>query len=153
GGPLTQVFFRLPYFRGGSTPQPPWPQSRVLAPDVGTFQIGVNLGAGSGGYGGNLEITHPTPDHPLGQIIQGNIRSSELAMFLTSQEVQTPFQIPTSWLAVGHVDEYVLFTQEFNKVVVADPTLAYQLMNQIPAKDRGKAVFFARGHDPETYSA
>jgi hypothetical protein len=148
GGPVEQVFFRLPYYRGGFTPQPPWPQQLILRPGVGTFQLGINLGAGSGDYGGNLGTIHATASNPLGEIVMGNIRSQRLFSFLQSQEVQTPFTVPTSWLDVGHIDETFGFTQNHNQVVVADPTLAYKLMNAIPEADQGKTVFFATGQDP-----
>lgn len=153
GAPATQVTFRLPYYRGATVPQPAWVQQRLLRPDHNTFQIGVSHGVGAGDYGGNLEILPPSATNPLGKIILGNTGSTGLFTFLQSQVVQSPFRLPTSWLAVGHVDEYVGFTGIPNEAIIADPLDAYARMEAIPVADRGKAVFFATGQNPESGTA
>ncbi len=147
-GPRTTVFFRLPYFRGNGVPQPFWPKTRLLKADVGTFQLGVNLGAGAGDYGGNLEVTHPTPAHPLGRVMLGSTGSAALFTFLQSQDVQEPFRLDTSWLTVSHLDETFMFTHTPNQVVVASPARAFELMEAVPPQERGRAVLFATGADP-----
>jgi hypothetical protein len=137
--------FRLPYDRGGSSPQPPWPIQMLLASGVGIFQLGNSLGGGSGDYGGNLELMHPTQTHKLGRIVYGNTMTVRMVDFLKAQQVQTPIIVDTSWLDVGHVDEVLGFTNIPNQVVVADPRLAYEIIERIDAKERGKSVFFAKG--------
>jgi hypothetical protein len=148
GGPATQVLFRLPYFRGAGVPQPPWPQSLFLRPNFGTFQIGVNLGADAGDYGGNLEVLPPTPTYPRGRLYVGNTASSSLITFLQSQEVQPVFTLSSSWLIVSHVDEYAAPQVAPGQIALADPVRADELLNSIPVADRGRAVFFATGAMP-----
>lgn len=155
GGPKTVATFRLPYNRGGLL-QPPWVPTNLLRSNFATFQHGVDMGhdTGSpgsfaGNYGGNIEILPPTAAHPLGRIVVGDTRSDALRTFFDSQEVQAPVQLPTRWLAVGHVDEYLAFTATGSEVVVADPADAYAIMNSIPVADRGRSVFFATGALPE----
>jgi hypothetical protein len=154
GGPKMQILFRLPYyFYNPNQPQPIWPQERVLGPNVGTFQLGKLLGTTSGyGYfgdwGGNLEALPPTASHPLGRIVLGSLGSDALRGFLDSQEVQAPVVTPnTKWLEIGHVDEYLMFLGG-NKVGVADPQHAYDLMEAIAPADRGKSTIFAYGANP-----
>jgi hypothetical protein len=150
GGPATQMVFRLPYFRGTGSVQPAWPQVQLLGPNVGTFQLGINLGAGSGDYGGNVEILPPTAANPLGRIIHGDTGSPTLFNFFGSQEAQPPIQIPTRWLAVGHTDEIIGFTSTPNRLVIADAQTAYDQLEAIPPDKRGESVFFATGRFPQT---
>ncbi len=155
GGPLTQVSFRLPYYRGGSQ-QPPWMQQSLLRPNWATFQLGNllhNFQDYKGDYGGNLEAFPPMPGHPLGRIVQGNLRSDVLAAFMTSQEVQTPNAAPpTRWLRVGHIDEMITFLPG-HKVMIADTREAYRLMEELTPAERGAAVYFAQGAMPITGTA
>lgn len=151
GSYAQQSHFRLPYFRGGPA-NPTWGINRMLRPDVGAFQLGVSLGASSGDYGGNVEILPPTATHPLGRIIFGDTGSTTLRNFFTAQEVQPPVSIPTRWLAVGHADETIGFTQS-GQLVMGSTSKAYELMEAIPVADRGKSVFYATGRPPETGTA
>ncbi|MCG3129461.1 MAG: hypothetical protein FLDDKLPJ_00188 [Phycisphaerae bacterium] len=58
-------------------------------------------------YGGNLELIPPYTNHPLGRIVVGSMPLAQVE-FLNSQAVQAPVvQLDTSWLAVGHIDEYM----------------------------------------------
>jgi hypothetical protein len=161
GAPETHVVFRLPYYHDSfpfpSPPQPGWPVTRLLQRNVGIFQLGLYIGDDAttpgwqaGSYGGNLEILPPTSTHKLGKIVVGNTRSDALWDFLTSQEVQSPFWVPTDWLEVGHVDEVFAFVGIQPKVVIADTTDAFALLDGIPPADRGRAVFFATGKMPES---
>jgi hypothetical protein len=152
GGPVTTAVFRLPYSRGAGVPQPAWPQNLLLGPDLATFQLGVNLGGGSGDYGGNVELLPPTANNPLGRIIHGDTGSNALFTFFQSQEVQAPFRVPTQWLIVGHADEIVGFDDD-GRVMIADSRTAYDLLEAIPVEDRGRAVFFATGADPVSGTA
>ncbi len=62
-------------------------------------------------YGGNIEVAPPTPDYPLGRIYYGaQGRASpadEVQELFDNQAVQAPFKLDSSWLCVGHVDEWV----------------------------------------------
>jgi hypothetical protein len=97
-------------------------------------------------YGGNLEVSPPTANFPLGLLTIGDTMSDdELLAFLARQRLQTlgaannwaAAKVDTSWLSVGHVDEVMCYvpaadgTQGF-KIVVADPGLAYDLLHPTP---------------------
>ena len=81
---------------------------------------------GSANYGGNLESAPPTPDAPLGWIVVGNAIIDEgdadneadhvdpdLLRFLYKQK-QRVFQVDSTWLDVGHVDEMLTFVPDAN---------------------------------------
>jgi hypothetical protein len=148
GGPQNHCVFRLPYENTSAGTMPLWPQSLLIAPAAGTFQIGSNQGAGSGDYGGNLELLPPNAINKNGKIVMGVIRSAQIMTFLTSQEEQHPFEVNTAWLDVGHVDEIFGFTGNSNEAIVADPNEAYSIMNAIAPAMRGKSVFYATGTLP-----
>jgi uncharacterized repeat protein (TIGR01451 family) len=143
GGRRVHSVFRLPY---QSATQPLWPVKSLLEAKTGVFQIG-QLAGDSGDFGGDLELLPPGDYLPntLGRIVVGTTRTDKFWNFLVSQEIQNPFTLPTQWLYVGHVDETITFSDNPGEVIIADPTLAYTLMNAIAAGDRGKSVFFAKG--------
>jgi len=154
GGPKDYEVFRLPrQLVTGDLAT--WPLTKLLAPDVGVFAIGKEFADSgsatkvSGSFGGNLEILAPTATNKLGTIIAGDTMSTELLTFLRSQQAQPVVTVPTKWLSVGHVDEVVGFTGNGTQVAVADTTLAYNLLNAIPAAGREKTVFFATGATPK----
>jgi len=134
-GQTVHETMRMPY---GS--QDAWPTVYLSGPGRGIYRLRNTVahdGAGSGDFGGNLEVVPPSDDWPLGRITYGNTMGSRLPDFLRSQElagpvaVQEPFEIDVDWLAVGHVDEIVGFlpggTRGF-KVAVASPVYAQQLL-------------------------
>lgn len=152
GRPKTHIVFRLPRsFDDPATGRtefdlPDWPLKELLKPDTGIFTFRNTLqhdGADSGDYGGNLELIPPTAKWPLGRIVTGDTISARLYKFLQDQEVQSPIQIDTSWLAIGHVDELVSFIPDGGgwSVVFADPEAAEPLVSGLPKR----AVFFAKG--------
>lgn len=56
-----------------------------------------------------------------------------LGNFLSSQKIQAPFQLPTNWLCVGHVDQFATFvpapgTAKGFKLVIADTKAAYTML-------------------------
>jgi protein-arginine deiminase len=134
-----------------------WPLTHLLAPDVAVFQLGAFLGPDapfvekpgaavpvSGSYGGSLEAMPPTPAHPLGRILVADTMSPRLVAFLRAQEVQAPVEIPSRWTRSGHLDEAFGFTAKPGVAVVADPTLAYALLeDRNLITDPDTAVFFA----------
>ena len=148
GGPKTHVVFRLPYWRGTSGSNPIWPLTKLLGRDVGVFQLGLSLGGGSGDFGGNLEVLPPNRTHPVGRIVMGNRASERMQQFLMSQEVQDPvFDVPVKWLQLAHIDEVTSFLAG-GRVAIADPTMAWNLLSEIPAAARDRSVFFAKGETP-----
>jgi protein-arginine deiminase len=90
---------------------------------------------------GNLEASPPVTvegvSYPYGKIYYGRVGTTgltaTLGTFLTSQKVQAPFQLPTNWLCVGHVDEISTFvpapgTAKGFKLVIADTKAAYTML-------------------------
>jgi len=95
---------------------------------------------------GNLEASPPVTvngvAYPFGKIYYGRVGNTglntTLASFLASQQVQAPFEIPTSWLCVGHVDEFSSFVPDPSspkgfKLVMADVPSAWALLESLPA--------------------
>lgn len=103
-------------------------------------------------FGGNIMISPPVtedtqqipknaagptipahPQAPFGKIIVGDSETGSIAkilrIFLTSQKVQPVIPIDTSWLLVGHVDEFLSFVPSQKdsstpfKALYADPEL------------------------------
>ena len=147
GGRKVYSVFRLPYFT-----QPTWPLTRLLTDKIGVFQLGKDLGnLTSGDYGGNVELLPPTTANPLGRIVVGDTKSPALFAFFQAQEVQSPIDIPTIWLNVGHVDEAVAFDKTAENIIMANPALAYKTMQDwIAAKpDPGDHVLFYTGGRPQ----
>lgn len=162
------LVFRMPYFRNAvpppappvPLPQPTWPVKRLLAPNVGIFQIGVRLDGvspdmASGDYGGNLETIVPSTAFPLGRIVMGSAPPTDsLKAFINAQEFQvsspsgaSTYSIDTNWLAVGHIDEVCAFLPN-DRVIIASSRQAIELLEtNIPTADRAKRVFFGK-HDP-----
>ena len=63
---------------------------------------------------GNLEATPPIDGFPFGRIYYGSgagyaPRAQALFNFLDEVAVQAPFEVDTTWLCVGHVDEFMTF--------------------------------------------
>ncbi len=91
---------------------------------------------------GNLEVSPPvTVDdvlYPFGRIYYGSTTeqykpNAELEDFLDSQKVQAPFKLDTSWLIVGHVDEYSSTipdpsSEKGFKFLMADTRVAWELL-------------------------
>jgi len=79
---------------------------------------------------------------PFGRIVYGHDikrpMRHEVQQFLLDQQVQSPFSIDTSWLAVGHVDEVISFCPVPSKdpfkrfrLVVASPHLAISALKSL----------------------
>ena len=93
--------------------------------------------------GGNLLVSPPQPasSYPYGRIIYGDSSAGglcHLAPFLTQQRMQKPIVLESSWLDVGHVDEFLTFVPNYGigrnpdfpyKVLIASPRLAYMLLH------------------------
>jgi protein-arginine deiminase len=63
---------------------------------------------------GNLQITPPLPNYPMGRVYYGNSGTTtfnpEIIDFINAQQIQgPPVDIDTSWLLMGNVDEIINF--------------------------------------------
>ena len=95
-------------------------------------------------YFGNLEISPPvTVDgvlYPFGRIYYGSTTAQYkpnkvIEDFLDEQRVQAPFKVDTSWLIVGHVDEYTSTVPDPGsakgfKFLMADTRIAWELLEE-----------------------
>jgi len=124
---------------------PLWPDAVLRELGVESFPFpGVSLERGGlfdGDAGGNLAVLPPGAEHPLGRIVIGDTASAELTAFLEAQAVQDPIVVPTRWLATGHLDEVIGFTEAPSEVVIADPRLALELLRGVP--NPASALLFA----------
>ncbi|MFE6134163.1 protein-arginine deiminase domain-containing protein [Streptomyces sp. NPDC056437] len=106
---------------------------------------------------GNLETIPPYAHNgrsfPAGRIIQGERKDSgskpALAMrtLLKSQGLQDPLLLDTSWLHVGHVDEFVQFlpadTPRGWKIGIADPEAGLRLLREAQRAGHGATRMFS----------
>jgi protein-arginine deiminase len=98
-----------------------YPEDVILAPDFGHVTERGSGWADSVDSFGNLECSPPVTvdgtEHPFGRIYYGGRESGPgarqvvegLRDFLAFQQVQSPVELDSVWLAVGHVDEFMLF--------------------------------------------
>lgn len=95
---------------------------------------------------GNLEASPPVTvngvEYPFGRIYygrQGNWGlNSQLRSFLASQSVQAPFEVDTTWLCVGHVDEISSFVPDPSspkgfRLLLADVDAGIDVLQSLPA--------------------
>ncbi|XP_053136962.1 protein-arginine deiminase type-2-like isoform X2 [Hemicordylus capensis] len=107
---------------------------------------------------GNLEVSPPVTangkEYPLGRILIGSSfptsagrRMTKVVRdFLCAQQVQSPVELYSDWLTVGHVDEFVTFVpipgkKQF-RMLMASPSACYQLFRQKQKEGHGEAIMF-----------
>jgi protein-arginine deiminase len=144
------------------------PRNRGLDPAVETVfaadEVDVYSVPAHGGWAtsldsfGNLEVSPPISvgamDYRLGRIVIGTTaayssgRKAALAVrqFLNAQGVQSPVEIFTDWLLVGHVDEIVCFepdpTPPGFRIQIASPGAFRDLLERWEADGHGEAVLW-----------
>lgn len=128
-------------------------RDRGLDPFAEDALFGEDFGMGVWGSGwastwdsmGNFETSPPvTVDgvtYPFGRSYYGAevgyYRPDDaLTDFMAEQSIQAPFEIDTSWLAVGHVDEFMSFVPDATspkgfKLVYTDIDLAYEILEDM----------------------
>ncbi len=133
-GPMKMV---LDSIRNGTLD--PLPEDHLLGPDFGWLVRGTPPATGwasSLDSFGNLECTPPVTvdgvEYPFGRIyygcketVGGDCICEGLQEFLDDQEVQSPVRLDSTWLAVGHVDEFMVFVPDASsdkgfKVLMSD---------------------------------
>ncbi|MGN9763346.1 protein-arginine deiminase domain-containing protein [Streptomyces sp. SD31] len=107
---------------------------------------------------GNLETIPPYAQggksFPAGRIIMGERKdgsgirpSKEIRTLLKSQGLQDPLLLDTSWLHVGHVDEFVQFlpadTPRGWRIGVADPEAGLRLLRDAQQGGHGATKMFS----------
>ena len=139
----------------------------LLGPDFGFFRVRTPRGENTFDSHGNLEVSPPVTvngrEFRLGRIYYGEGRPAmggfppepfnpEFLAFLNAQAVQSPFAIDTSWLAVGHVDEFLstvpASTGRAFRLVVADTPSCVAMLRTLQAAGRGGLTLFTGHTDP-----
>ncbi|MFI8883591.1 protein-arginine deiminase family protein [Streptomyces sp. NPDC053813] len=95
--------------------------------------------------------------YPVGRVIYGGTGGKEspdasFTRMLAAQGYQRPISVDTSWLGVGHIDEFLSFVPARNDrgwvAVVADPDLGRKLLEDLVERGRG-GESLVRGIAPE----
>ncbi|MFN4260731.1 MAG: protein-arginine deiminase family protein [Gemmataceae bacterium] len=124
----------------------------VLKPHIGYYRIPNVPQEETTGLdnGGNLEVTPPTRNYPLGRVYYGSKKSVAQGKeryyartihpayqeFFQRQGVQPPIPgLHTDWLAVGHIDELVTFLPTGNPerpfaLLLASPLRALTILDE-----------------------
>jgi len=123
----------------------PFPENELVGPDVVARTWGNPNQATSYDSFGNLDATPPTTvdgvDYPFGRVYYGREGNEglhiDMADFLASQDIQAPFELDTTWLCVGHVDEFSAFVPDPGsskgfKLLMSDVPSAYDLLESLP---------------------
>lgn len=108
---------------------------------------------------GNLEVTPPLPRYPFGRIFYGetnagysamhNDMDAEVTDILDANPYQPPVRVPTNWLVVGHVDEFLSFVPApaidaaAFRLLMPSPALAIRLCRTLQRARRGGAMICA----------
>ena len=138
---------------------PAYAESTLLGPAVGVIGVGPTAWHTNAAWYntydsfGNLECFPPVAPWTVGRIYHGhgqtdgagwnapqfgggiNGMKSELVDSLAAQVVQDPIQFNTSWLAVGHVDEFMTIqwhSDDTFSVIMADPVWGQTLLESDP---------------------
>ncbi|MGW4202765.1 protein-arginine deiminase domain-containing protein [Streptomyces sp. NPDC004726] len=134
---------------------------KMRGPGVGVIQVdGVrDTEGGTLDSMGNLETipphTHKGKNYPVGRIIMGHQPdigdkpAKAMSDFLSAQGMQSPLLLDTSWLHVGHVDEFIQFlpanTPRGWRVGVADPQAGMELLRKAQREGHGDTKMFSVG--------
>ncbi len=121
--------------------------SQIRGKDIGVVQIEkqeLDLTAeDTYNSTGNFTTIPPSPGavstNPHGRMVYGSTPNPRFITLLKAQQFQTPIRVPTEWLLVGHVDEFLTFLPSSANargwiMGVADPSLAYELLEKAYAQ-------------------
>ncbi|MDC0769037.1 protein-arginine deiminase domain-containing protein [Streptomyces sp. HD] len=132
---------------------------KVRGRDIGVVQVsGVrDSEEGTLNSTGNMETippyTHGGRSFPAGRVIMGHRKDTgskpaqAMRTLLKSQGMQDPLLLDTSWLGVGHVDEFVQFlpadTPRGWRIGVADPQAGLKLLRDAQRAGHGSTKMFS----------
>ncbi len=143
-------------------------QLHLLSPDFGQVSIAGNKKSTLDSFG-NLEVSPPVEGYPFGRIIMGaspkqGFKHSprqiahQLKGFLHAQKVQSPIEIFSDWLAVGHVDEIINFVPAHHqpsgkgfKMLIASSKKAIDVLSYVYFSDTHR-VFYLPCEQEKRYS-
>ncbi|MFJ6657766.1 protein-arginine deiminase domain-containing protein [Streptomyces sp. NPDC091377] len=132
---------------------------KLRGPGVAVVQVANSPRSGEWSLNsmGNLETIpphrHAGKDFPAGRIIMGQRKDSgakpakKMTDFLRAQGMQSPLLLDTSWLEVGHVDEFIQFlpadTPRGWRVGIADPDAGLDLLRKAQREGHGAKRMFS----------
>jgi hypothetical protein len=114
-----------------------WPEDRFTGEGSSTFQFGSGSATSLDSFG-NLEVSAPVDGWPQGRAYYGDSPSygpndAVLFPYLEGQGVQDPFTLDSTWLCVGHVDEFMSWVPDATaprgfRFVYSDTGVAWDLL-------------------------
>jgi len=121
-----------------------FPEDKLEAPNFIRRTWGSGRSTSQDSFG-NMEVSPPVTvgpvDYPFGRIYWGDAGGNytpteDLTDFLDTQLVQAPFQLDTSWLCVGHVDEWMSFLPDESApkgfwLIYSDTTLGIEFLESL----------------------
>ncbi|KAJ7306589.1 hypothetical protein JRQ81_009962 [Phrynocephalus forsythii] len=136
-----------------------FPFKRILGPDFGyVTREPKNSRVSSLDSFGNLDISPPVKvrgkEYPLGRILIGssfpgtdNRKMAKIVRdFLYAQKVQSPVELYSDWLTVGHVDEFLSFVpapdRKGFRLLLASPLACLNLFKEQEKDGYGDAALF-----------
>ncbi|KAJ6436959.1 putative peptidylarginine deiminase [Purpureocillium lavendulum] len=130
---------------------------RLVFRDLRSNSVGAvqhHVSGGTTDSTGNLETippyTHNGKSYPAGRIVMGSQFGVKplIVKFFEAQEVQTPVEINTSWLSVGHTDEFMQFLPADNRLgwvmAVSDPLAGLRILENAQKAGHGKVMALSR---------
>lgn len=132
---------------------------RLRGPDVAAIQVTVKKSRWSTlDSMGNLETIPPyrngARDYPAGRIVMGwwpeqrDKPAAAMRKLLAAQGFQQPLLLDTSWLAVGHVDEFLQFlpapTPRGWRLAVSDPNAGLDVLRRLRAAGHGRTRVYSK---------
>ncbi|TWU70603.1 hypothetical protein ED733_000764 [Metarhizium rileyi] len=134
---------------------------RVVFADLRSDSVGAVQEYGRGSkddedmdHTGNLETipphTHNGKSYPAGRAVMGSRAGQKPNMFrfLLAQETQAPVEIDTTWLYVGHTDEFMQFLPADNErgwvMMVDDPRAGLELLRGAQRAGHGNVRALSR---------
>ncbi|KAM4702561.1 protein-arginine deiminase type-2 [Rhinophrynus dorsalis] len=136
-----------------------FPIRELLGPDFGyVTKVAASSEVTSLDSFGNLEVSPPVTvqgkKYPLGRILigssfpttSGRRMTKVVRDFLYAQRVQSPIELYTDWLFVGHVDEFMTFIptsdQKGFRLVLASPVTCFRIFQEKKDKGHGDVTLF-----------
>jgi len=139
----------------------PYARAELFGPGLGFLRIATDVEENTFDSHGDLEVSPPVVvngrEFKLGRIYHGAGRPAigavpaqpfnpDFLAFLNAQAVQKPFAIDTSWLAVGHVDEFVSFVPAASgrsfRLVIADTPSCVKMLRALKTSGHGGLTLF-----------
>ncbi|XP_077168467.1 protein-arginine deiminase type-3-like isoform X2 [Paroedura picta] len=136
-----------------------YPFKKILGPDFGYVTREPKKGSVTSlDSFGNLEVSPPVAvkgkEYPLGRILigggphrsGGNKMTKVVRDFLFAQKVQSPVELFSDWLKVGHVDEFLTFVpapdRKGFRLLLASPVACYNLFKEKQREGYGDVSLF-----------